>query len=364
MTSEWTETTLGERFPLIYGKGLRARDRNDTGDVDVFGSNGPFCKHDEPLTSGPTVVVGRKGSVGAVHFSNGPCWVGDTAFYVEEGPEYDIRFVYYLMRWLPLSDMNTDAAVPGLNRKNAHRLAIPDVPLNEQLSIAEVLGSLDDSIEASRRYASLVEQYMPFLVSRAETDDRLPVSGLGRFVNGGAYTKHANGEGRLVIRIAELNGGVGPSSKFSTIDTPAEKTAYPGDILFSWSGTLDVFRWTDDEAIVNQHIFKVLPADGVPAWVVYAKLREAMPEFQRLAADRATTMGHIKRGHLDTVTVAAWNLDDDNLIAAGDALWASHLEAHREVVALTRIRDTLLPELFSGRLRIDNPERLLADVMS
>lgn len=361
MGSEWATSTLGEAYPLLYGKGLRAVDRVRTGAVHVFGSNGSFDKHDRPLTSGPTVIVGRKGSVGEVHFSKFPCWVGDTAFYIEESEAHDIRFVYYLMKSLPLTDMNTDAAVPGLNRKNASRLPVPIPPIEEQRAIAEVLGALDDRIEWCAEAAVRLEGLLLHL-ARGDTATA-SVSELASYVNGGAYTKHATGEGRLIIRIAELSSGVGASSKYADIVAPPERTAYPGDILFSWSATLDVYRWTGDESLVNQHIFKVLPNDAFPDWLVYAKLKEAVPTFQKIAHDRATTMGHIKRGHLEQVHV---RLPDEahleRVCDLGDALWEQHLRVNREHQHLANLRDTLLPRLLSGELRVEDPGRLLGDV--
>ena len=176
---------------------------------------------------------------------------------------------------------------------------------------------------------------------------------LGAYVNGGPYTKGASGSGRMVIRIAELNTGPGPSTVYSDIGVPQDRTARAGDILMSWSGSLGVYRWFRDEAIVNQHIFKVLPKDGYPAWLVFDRLDAIMPAFQRIAKDKATTMGHIQRGHLETTQVA---VPSPPVIKELDfrvtPLWDRLLLAERESLKLASLRDTLLPELLSGRVRI------------
>jgi type I restriction enzyme S subunit len=78
-------------------------------------------------------------------------------------------------------------------------------------------------------------------------------------VNGQAFTKFANGRGRLIIRIAELNSGPGGSTQYSDVTTTPSHIAFPDDIVFSWSGSLGVYRWHRDEALINQHIFKVIP---------------------------------------------------------------------------------------------------------
>ena len=280
-------------------------------------------------------------------------------------PSHLPEFYYYVMK----TKKHEMEAVAGgstfkeISGRVMQTIPVPVPPFSEQCAIAEVLGALDDRIEWCRSTTVLVEKTLLATVRQARTSERMPVSALGRFVNGGAYTKDADGTGRLIIRIAELNGGIGPSSKFGDLNAPPERTAYPGDLLFSWSGTLDVFRWTQDEAVVNQHIFKVIPADELDNWLVYAKLRDAMPEFQRIAADRATTMGHIKRTHLDEVMVQASDLGAEGpAVELCRGLWKRHLSLHREASSLERLRDLLLPELLSGRLRIDNPERLLEDV--
>jgi type I restriction enzyme S subunit len=70
---------------------------------------------------------------------------------------------------------------------------------------------------------------------------------------------------------------------YSDIDAEAQYTAFPADILFAWSGSLGVYRWHRDEAIINQHIFKVIPS-GRPKWYVYYRLVQAMPFFQTTQA--------------------------------------------------------------------------------
>ena len=181
----------------------------------------------------------------------------------------------------------------------------------------------------------------------------MAVSDIATFVNGGAYTKGASGTGRIVIRIAELNSGPGGSTVYSDIDVPDEEIARAGDILMSWSGSLGVYRWFRDEAIINQHIFKVMPSDGYPSWLVFDRLDAVMPTFQGIAKDKATTMGHIQRGHLESTTIEVPTSDAihrlDGLIAL---LWERLLLAEREIVELTALRDALLPELLSGRIRV------------
>jgi len=157
MAGEWRKVTVAAFAPFAYGKGLPEHQRDSSGHVPVFGSNGVVGFHGEALTSGPTVVIGRKGTVGAVHYSPKPCWPIDTTFYVVDPDPCVLRFKYYLLKALGLEHMNADSAVPGLNRDAAHSREVLVPPLAEQRAIAHILGALDDKIELNRRMNATLE---------------------------------------------------------------------------------------------------------------------------------------------------------------------------------------------------------------
>ena len=158
VNSEWREVTLGEFAPFTYGKSLPAGKRNPSGSVPVVGSNGIVDYHDSALTEGPTIVIGRKGTVGAVHYLPDPCWPIDTTFFVAGNDAALVRFKFYALSSLGLEQMNSDSAVPGLNRDAAHarELLVPDE--SEQRAIAHVLGTLDDKIKLNRRMNETLEE--------------------------------------------------------------------------------------------------------------------------------------------------------------------------------------------------------------
>jgi type I restriction enzyme S subunit len=158
MLGEWREVTVGEFAPFAYGKGLPEHLRDPAGNIPVFGSNGVVGTHSEALTSGPAVIIGRKGTVGAVHYSPRPCWPIDTTFYLTDPDPAVLRFKYYVLKSLGLEHMNADSAVPGLNREAAHGRKIRIPPLPEQRAIAHILGTLDDKIELNRRMSETLEQ--------------------------------------------------------------------------------------------------------------------------------------------------------------------------------------------------------------
>ncbi|WP_374246110.1 restriction endonuclease subunit S [Zoogloea sp.] len=118
----WGPIRLDSILELAYGKALKADDRKQ-GDVPVYGSGGITGRHDAPLVNAPSVVVGRKGTVGSLYWESRPFFPIDTVFYVKTSKP--LSYIYYLLQTLGLSEMNTDAAVPGLNRENVYRLKVP-----------------------------------------------------------------------------------------------------------------------------------------------------------------------------------------------------------------------------------------------
>lgn len=157
MINSWTNTTIGEFCPFSYGKGLPEKKRV-SGEISVYGSNGIIGTHNDAFVFEEGIIIGRKGSIGEIFFSPTPFWPIDTTFYVVGSNSRDTRFTYYLLKTLGLDQMNSDSAVPGLNRDAAHKIQILVPPLPEQRAIADILGALDDKIELNRRMNQTLEE--------------------------------------------------------------------------------------------------------------------------------------------------------------------------------------------------------------
>jgi type I restriction enzyme S subunit len=117
----WGERRMEDVLELAYGKSLTASARVE-GPIPVYGSSGITGHHNAALVDGPSIIVGRKGTVGSLYWEDGPCFPIDTVFYVN--PRTPLTFCFYLLQTLGLEEMNTDAAVPGLNRNNVYRLPV------------------------------------------------------------------------------------------------------------------------------------------------------------------------------------------------------------------------------------------------
>ncbi|MCU6667807.1 restriction endonuclease subunit S [Enterobacteriaceae bacterium H4N4] len=119
----WSSQRLSNIATLHYGKSLKKTERIE-GPYSVYGSGGITGSHISYLVEGPSIIVGRKGSIGTLYWEDGKFHPIDTVYYVSNKDGVPLSYLYYLMKTLNLSSMNTDAAVPGLNRDNVYRLEV------------------------------------------------------------------------------------------------------------------------------------------------------------------------------------------------------------------------------------------------
>ncbi|WP_338883533.1 restriction endonuclease subunit S [Xenorhabdus sp. TH1] len=163
MANKWINTTVGEFCPFIYGKNL-PQGKRITGEIPVFGSNGRVDYHNIAYVKGPGIIIGRKGSVGALNISYTSFWPIDTTFYIEKSSIGELVFTYYLLKTLGLENMNSDSAVPGLNRDNAHSLLIK-IPekIEDRCNIGLWLDTFDKKIFINQEINQTLEQILQTL---------------------------------------------------------------------------------------------------------------------------------------------------------------------------------------------------------
>ena len=141
---------------LEYGHALPSEKRTGFG-YPVYGSNGLVGFHEAPLVEGPGVVVGRKGSVGKVLWSETGFWPIDTTYYVEaEGCE--MPWLYRVLDWLPLDRLDTSTGVPGLNRNDVYEISVFVPQEAEQSLISRVLDTLDTQIQKTEALIAKLEK--------------------------------------------------------------------------------------------------------------------------------------------------------------------------------------------------------------
>lgn len=283
----------------------------------------------------------------------------------------------------------------------AFHICLP--PVTEQKRIADVLQSLDDKIELNRRMSATLEEmaralyrswFVDFDPVHARAlgqppahmdpttaalfpdsfgEDGLPegwewrsLDDIADFLNGAALQKFPpedEAESMPVIKIAELRSGVTLKSGRAGLQVPERYKISNGDVLFSWSGSLLQKVWTEGPGALNQHLFKV-SSEVVPKWFHFFAVDQHIMEFRQVAASKATTMGHIQRHHLKEAMIAMPK-DDAVIAAAGKLIGPTFdraIAADLERQNLAALRDTLLPRLMSGELRIREAENQVEEV--
>ena len=167
----WAKTRFEDIYELAYGKSLTKVARNTDGDYPVYGSNGIVGHHDTFLVDGPALIVGRKGAAGIVSFSAKPCWPIDTTYYVRNSEHINIRFSFYLLTSLRLSQFDRSTAIPGLNRDDAYELVVCLPPLSEQCRIVdkieELFSELDKGVESLKAVRAQLNTYRQAVLKHA-----------------------------------------------------------------------------------------------------------------------------------------------------------------------------------------------------
>jgi len=357
----WKRVKLGEVITLNYGKSLPERKRIE-GDIPVYSSAGITGWHNEPLVNSKGIIIGRKGTIGRIYKSEKPFYPIDTTYYVLPNDEkYDFNFIFYLLLDLKLEELNEDSAVPGLNRNTAYSQEIILPPLPEQRAIAGVLSSLDDKIDLLHRQNKTLEAmaetlFRKWFIEEAKEDwEEKPLDEIAHFLNGLPCQKFPpeNERDKLpVLKIKELKNGFGDNSDWASSKVPKEYIVQNGDIIFSWSGSLFLKIWDGEKCVLNQHLFKVT-SEKFPEWFYYFWIKFYLKEFASIAESKATTMGHIKKEDLSSARVYVppkekLNMLDRKITPIFDKIILNNTQ----IRTLENLRDTLLPKLMSGEVRV------------
>lgn len=297
-------------------------------------------------------------------------------------PEY-ARYFFRSDRFrAAINSMSSMSTRASLNNEMLERLTILFPSFKEQEAIGRILGTLDDKIELNRRMNETLEAMARSLFKSWFVDfDGVPaedmqeselglipkgwkvasLDSIAHYLNGLALQKfppESEKEFLPVIKIAQLRAGNTQNADKASSRLKSEYVVNDGDVLFSWSGSLEVEVWTGGAGALNQHLFKVT-SDEVPKWFYYFATLQHLPEFRTIAAGKATTMGHIQRKHLTDAKVAVPPPDVmekfDSIITP---LFEQVINNALQSKALAKLRDTLLPKLISGELRIKDAERL------
>ncbi len=312
---------LGEVCEFAYGNSLKG-ERRRSGKVPVFGSNGIVGWHDQATTSGPAIIIGRKGSIGEINWANEPCFPIDTTYFVEKTKRpCDLRWLYFTLLKLDLTRLNKSAAIPGLNREDAYEERIPWPDLSEQKRIAGQLEQAD-RLRRTRRYALelsdtfLAAAFLEYFdhpgsldwqkVELHEVVDMLTGYPFlsEHYVPAGDTVKLCRGANVLPGYIDWNDLALWPKSKSGHLP---EFILQPGDVLIAmdrpWISEgfkVAQIRSEDCPALLVQRVARLRGKNGVPNEFLYHLLRH--PAFTRHCRPTETTVPHISPKDIQTFT--------------------------------------------------------------
>ena len=369
MNSEWKECTWGDLITLEYGKPVKDKESVD-GTIPVFGTNGQIgTSHLPPLCKVPSFTVGRKGAYRGVHFSSVPFSVIDTAFYAMPITDcFDIKWAYYMFLTYDINRMDSGSAIPSTDRYELYRIPVMLPTIEIQKRVVSILDTITNKITLNTAINENLEQQAQALFKAWFVDFEpfggvMPADwnisnllGIAEYLNGLAMQKYRPAENEVgipVLKIKELRQGVCDCN--SELCSPTIKEDYiiqDGDVIFSWSGSLLVDFWCGGTCGLNQHLFKV-SSQKYDKWFYYLWTKYHLNRFIAIAADKATTMGHIKREDLAKAEVYIPNQEQYNEFGAVmQPILNLIIENRIENRRLAALRDTLLPKLMNGEIDV------------
>ena len=291
------------------------------------------------------------------------CFPDSVLGFIPNNELADLDFIYYTLTHFQkeLKHVGEGSVQDNINLGTFQNVLFPIPPLPEQRAIASVLSSLDDKIDLLHRQNKTLEAmaetlFRQWFVEEADEGwEEKPLSSIADFLNGLACQKYPpeNEVDKLpVLKIKELRNGFTKDSDWATTDVKPGYIVENGDVIFSWSASLMVKIWDGEKCILNQHLFKVTSED-YPKWFYYQWCKHYLEEFVSISASHATTMGHIKRGDLDVAMVLAPSKEElKEMTIIMTPLVEKLIKNTNQIRTLEKLRDTLLPKLMSGEVRV------------
>ena len=388
---------LGDLIEIFNNKRvpLSAKQREGLEKIyPYYGAQGIVDYVDDYIFDGKYILIAEDGenlksnNKSICTLATGKYWVNNHAHIIKGNEGTNTDFLYYKLNSINFAPYITGSAQPKLNKENLLNIELYIPSKEHQDKMAKVLTLLDQKIQINNQInqeleamAKTIYDYWfvqfdfpdqngkPYkssggkMVYNPELKREIPEGwgvdslwNIANFYNGLAMQKYrpdTNEDDYLpVIKIREMMNGFSKDTEKARLDIPTEAVVERGDILFSWSATLEVIIWGKERGALNQHIFKVT-SDTYPKSFIYFELKSYLKVFKAIAELRKTTMGHITQDHLKQAKIVVPPIE---LISKLDAklqpimLKKQILENQNQ--ELTQLRDWLLPMLMNGQVII------------
>ncbi|MDA5010077.1 restriction endonuclease subunit S [Acinetobacter baumannii] len=366
--SDWNTCSLGEFVYFQRGHDL-PKTQMQVGEVPVAGSNGVIGYHDIATTKGPGITIGRSGNIGTPKFYKDDFWAHNTVLYVKDFKGNNPLFAYYFLRVIDFSGFNTGSAVPTLNRNHIHELEIKIPPLPEQKAIASVLSSLDDKIDLLHRQNKTLEAmaetlFRQWFIEEAKEDwEVTPLSRIFDFLEGPGIRNWQyveNGVNFINIRLIDVGEvNVNSANKISEEEAFGKYKHFmleEGDLIVSTSGTLGksaIIRKYHLPLCLNTSVIRFRPKQDIYREFMYSylKSRVFLEELETTAS--GSVQLNFGPTHLKKIDI---RLPPTELIMSYHTITSEVFNKinsnFEQIQTLEKLRDTLLPKLMSGEVRV------------
>lgn len=392
MKSEWKTSTIGAACSLVTDGSHSSPKSVESGEYMVsvkdfteYGFDFTSCRRissDDYETLKRNGCVPEQGDIligkdGARYFEDiiiyrqpeRPALLSSIAILRCNKEEIQPEFLYYTLRTPGFKqdvrdNYGSGSAIPRIILKDFKRMPISYPSLEVQKQITAVLSILDQRIQANTKINdNLYAQAKAIFAQRFIGIETIPdgwkkgnLLDIANYLNGLAMQKFRPRDdevGLPVLKIKELRqGSCDVGSELCSPSIKPEYIVHDGDVIFSWSGSLLVDIWCGGTCGLNQHLFKVT-SETYDKWFYYLWTAHHLERFIAIAADKATTMGHIKRGELEKAEVLIPSEKDYKEISSlmnplFNLIIANRIEARK----LAELRDELLPKLMSGEIDV------------
>ena len=354
--------TLSELATIKYGKNQKKVVTDDK-IIPIYGTGGLMGYATASLYDKPSVLIGRKGSIGKVKYVEHPFWTVDTLFYTVINTDIVIpKYLYYSMSLIDLNIYNEGTTIPSLRTETLNRIELNIPSKEDQELVLSCLNPIDEKIELNNAinnnlfeqmqalYKAWFVDFEPFGGVRPSNWNNTDIYAIANIIYGAPFASklfNTGGLGKPIIRIRDLKEQAFVT--FTIEEHPKGHLIQPGDIVVGMDGEFRPYIWGNEPALLNQRvcIFESNRLQG-KAFVLYT-IKPLLNKIEQTQV--ATTVIHIGKKDFDSFEVV---LPDEATLDDFDSITAPMIEKivnnRLQNKRLAVLRDTLLPKLMSGEL--------------
>ena len=366
---------LSDLATIKYGKNQK-KVLSESGNIPIYGTGGLMGYATTALYDKPSVLIGRKGTIGKVKYVEHPFWTVDTLFYTIINTDIVLpKYLYYVMSLIDLNNYNEGTTIPSLRTETLNRLEFDIPSLVEQETILSCLNPIDEKIalnnainnnleqQAQAIYRSWFVNYEPFDGTKPDDWSDGTIDDLGTEIICGKTpsTKKSEyyGGNTPFITIPDMHGCVYIVSterylSDAGVASQPKKTLPPNTVCVSCIGTAGLVTLVSEESQSNQQINSIIPKEGISVYYIYLLMQTLADTINKLGQSGSTIVNLNKTqfGKIQVMIPSELVLQDFDSLCR--PLFDTILSNQKENINLSELRDALLPKLMSGELDVSD----------